>query len=427
MFHKYACCPVNRFPALSANMSVCSSDDESLPASILPIKFKSEYAVYESAPREVKFSEDFIAALTIGDCMEPDFHIPSALPDDFVKLVDWSTEEPAPASDHFLLIDSKVPSLADVRVFLGDQPARFRDGFRSVILEARGKALHDRDSDSQWPLNHLHRFSGMIYSVHFREARLWSNVGLLRDKVATITAIADTIRSQNLLNGDEYMAFLECPAATRLQGFPKRLSVPLLLTLQELLDENWIGERILDAQGHLIMQAVNDRHGPSTVLILPAYFHTQLSVAYRSKSYSTSLKTLRGSLLTNLPRFIAFIANKKLAHWAPCVISLEDRVVRQGDCLNWDSDEELLAKIEWLLGDITKVHGKWTEAKLDVPYQGSRSGSCGIVAFSAIHKFLLTDTTPWSTDLAAQFRHRWLGELVRHHLKAVKSSKQVRT
>ena len=92
-----------------------------------------------------------------------------------------------------------------------------------------------------------------------------------------------------------------------------------------------------------------------------------------------------------------------------------------------DHDDEILAKMQWLLGDVTKVHGGWTEAKLDVPYQGSRSGSCGIVAFSAIHKFLVTDTTPWTTDLAAEFRHLWLAALVRHHLKAVEPSIQVRT
>ena len=201
----------------------------------------------------------------------------------------------------------------------------------------------------------------------------------------------------------------------------------MLSNLHELLDESWIGERILDAYGHLMMQAINDRLGPSTVLFLPSIFHTQLSVAYHSNSFSTALKILRGSLLADLPRFIAFVVNKNLSHWAPCVVSLDDRVVLQGDSLRWDHDEEILAKIQWLLGDVTKVHGGWTEARLDVPYQGSRSASCGIVAFSAIHKFLVTNTTSWTTDLAADFRHRWLAELVRHHLKAVESSIQVRT
>ena len=46
---------------------------------------------------------------------------------------------------------------------------------------------------------------------------------------------------------------------------------------------------------------------------------------------------------------------------------------------------------------------------------------------SAIHKFLVMDTTPWTTDLAAKFRHRWLAALVCHHLKAVEPSIQVRT
>ena len=175
-----------------------------------------------------------------------------------------------------------------------------------------------------------------------------------------------------------------------------------------------------------IMQRINKQLGHSTIVILPSIFYSQLSVAYRSKTFSTPLKALRGSLLADLPRFVAFVLNKDHTHWAPCIFSLEDRVVRQGDCLKWSLDKELLAKMQWLLGDVTKLQAEWTEGKLDVPHQGPRSGSCGVVAFSAIYRFLVTDVTPWSPDLAAQFRHHWLAELVSHHLKAMKSI-QVRT
>jgi hypothetical protein len=142
-------------PHSVCNMSLYSSDDESLPAYILPITYKSGYAAYECAPREVPFSEDYIVELTVGQCMAPDFHIPLALPDGSVNLVGWSMEEPT--SDHFLLVDDKVPSLTDVRVFLSDQQVRFRDGFRSVILEAQGKTICDRDGLSNLTRIYRHK------------------------------------------------------------------------------------------------------------------------------------------------------------------------------------------------------------------------------------------------------------------------------
>jgi hypothetical protein len=235
-------------------------------------------------------------------------------------------------------------------------------------------------------------------------------------------AVADTLRSQNLLKHEDYKTFLKCRISSTLKGFPNHYSLPSFVHLQELLDENWIGERVLDARGYQIMQAINGQIGPSTIVILPSIFYSQLTVAYRSKVFSTSLKALRGSLLTDIPRFIAFILNKDHVHWAPCIVSLEDRAVRQGDSLGWSFDKDLLAKMEWLLGDVTKAHGGWTEAALDVQRQNPGSGSCGIVAFSAIHRFLVTDAIPWSPGLATEFRHRWLAELVSHHSKAMEST-----
>jgi hypothetical protein len=238
-------------------------------------------------------------------------------------------------------------------------------------------------------------------------------------------AVAGTIRSQNLLDLKEYAAFLECPASTSLQGLPKSYSPPSFIHLHELLDENWIGERILDARGYQVMQAINEAMGPSMVVFLPSIFHSQLSVAFRARKFSTTLKALRGSLLDHLPRFIAFVFNKDLTHWAPCVVSVEDRIVRQGDSLEWASDADMLSMIRWLLGDITQEYGEWKETMLAVPRQGAGSGSCGIVAMSAIERFIIRDSVPWSTLVATQFRHRWLGELVQFHLKAIESSNKV--
>ena len=238
-------------------------------------------------------------------------------------------------------------------------------------------------------------------------------------------AVAGTIRSQNLLDPQDYSAFLECSASTTLRGFPKSYFAPSFAHLHELLDENWIGERILDARGYQVMQTINETLGPSTVVILPTIFHTQLCIAFRARKFSTALKTLRGSLLNDLPRFIAFVFNKDLTHWAPCVVSVEDRIVRQGDSLNWHLDANMLSMIRWLLGDITQEYGEWKEMMLAVPQQGASSGSCGIVAISAIERYIVWDSVPWSTHVATQFRHRWLGEFVEFHLKADQSSNEV--
>jgi hypothetical protein len=133
-----------------------SSDDESPPPFIIPIKYeqKTGYTAYESAPPEVRFSHEYIKQLTVQQLMSSDFNIPPALPDGAVKLVGWSVEEPA-ASSQLLLIDGKIPSLRDTRVFLSDQPVKFRDGYRSVVLQAKGKILPDWLRRSGSIANHI--------------------------------------------------------------------------------------------------------------------------------------------------------------------------------------------------------------------------------------------------------------------------------
>jgi hypothetical protein len=130
-------------------MRLCSPDsvssDESVPSRIIPIKFhtKTGYSAYESAPSDVRFSEDHIEQLTVGHLMALDFNIPLALPDDTVKLVGWSPEEPT--TSQFLLADGKIPSLDDVRAFLSNQLIMFREGFRSVVIEAQGMISRSLD------------------------------------------------------------------------------------------------------------------------------------------------------------------------------------------------------------------------------------------------------------------------------------------
>ena len=254
--------------------------------------------------------------------------------------------------------------------------------------------------------------------MHFRDARLWSNVGLCRDLVKKVKSITDTIQSQDLLDDEEFTAFLDCPINARLQGLPKRFDSPSFCNLHELLGENWLGERVLDARAYQMMGVINNEKGPSTVLMLTTIFHGQLTIAYRSKTLSKTLKNLRESLLAALPRYIAFVYNKDNSHWASCIISNNDRTVWQGDSLGWEPDKEMLDKVKWFLGDITETQGQWTARELAVPHQGSGSGSCGIIALTSIHSFI-AGAIPWSQKRAPHFRRRWLAELIRCHLQAV--------
>ena len=71
--------------------------------------------------------------------MPLDFCIPPELPGGTVKIRGWSETEPT--ASHFLLVNNTIPSLGDVRTFLGDQPSKFGAGYRSVVLQAYGKTL----------------------------------------------------------------------------------------------------------------------------------------------------------------------------------------------------------------------------------------------------------------------------------------------
>jgi len=260
---------------------------------------------------------------------------------------------------------------------------------------------------------------GVRHHVHFRDVRIWSNALLVSKRIADVQAVIDAVRSHGLLDPEDFDTLQQTPVNVPIKGFPQTVDVPDVATLRELLFENWLGERVLDAYGHLTMTTINTKK-PNTILILPSIFHTQLTNAYRRSQLTTALKDLRESLLTSLPRFIAFVFNKDLSHWAPCVISTAGRVVHQGDSLRWDPDKKLLAMLEWFLGDITEVQGKWVDSYLDVPYQGSGSGSCGLVAFNAIQTFVDPDAKPWFDKQASDWRLDWMGLILKQHCTAVR-------
>ena len=236
-----------------------------------------------------------------------------------------------------------------------------------------------------------------------------------------------TVRTHRLLDSHDLEALLHCTAAAELRGLPPDLDSPELMRLHELLDENWLGERVLDACTHQITLEVQssgpDRSESNHLppLILPSIFNVQLTNAYNEKRLSKTLKDLRESLLADLPAYIAFAFNKRGMHWAACVVSTQNFVVYQGDSLGWVADETMLAKLQWFLADVTDMQGRWTEKALPVPNQGRDTVSCGIFVINAIHAFIDPSVPLWRQEDAATHRHNWLRKLLLFHLASIRA------
>jgi hypothetical protein len=113
-----------------------SSDDDPFPT-FLPLEQTLGYSAYESSAPDDPFSTSYLARLTIHQSIDTTTQIPPILPDNTLRLVDWS--QTIPGISCFLLTESLIPSLKDVRIFLGDMPAKFAEGYRSVIVEAQGR------------------------------------------------------------------------------------------------------------------------------------------------------------------------------------------------------------------------------------------------------------------------------------------------
>jgi hypothetical protein len=237
-----------------------------------------------------------------------------------------------------------------------------------------------------------------------------------------VNAILEEVWTHELLGPDDLKTVIQSLPSSDLYGFPPGIlgfDTPTFTNLYDLLDENWIGESILDARAYQIMATLKSRSDCPTVLILPSSFHVYLSNGYREKRLSKGLQDLRNTLFKDLPEFFAFVFNKKHVHWAPCIVSMKELLVQQGDSLHWPPNDTLLSKLVWFLGDVTEVQGKWAEKKLPVPFQGLGSGSCGIVALATIHAFIYPNATPWCHELASTFRRDWLRALLLHHVAGV--------
>jgi len=205
-----------------------------------------------------------------------------------------------------------------------------------------------------------------------------------------------------------------------------------LTSLHELLDENWLGETILDARAALLSDELNSTT-PNLIRIFNCAFFMELSNSFHERHLSSMLSRVREELIVDPPMLIAFIINKNGNHWAPTVTSLTIRQVMQGDSYGYPDEPQLLEMMRWFLQDIVRRDGEWTEWDLNVPQQASDSGSCGLAALSAVanlaQNFDNTWNGPsdaprsrsWTNERSFEARCEWIQLILRRHLLTLES------
>ncbi len=374
------------------------------------------YSVYEASSNDTPFSAGFIASLTVDQCSS--LFLPSVLPPNTVRLVGWSKTVPSASSINFQLLGAFIPCGEDIRTFLGDQEQQYKVGFHAVVLEYNGSfCCHE----SILGLSNIIRRVGDVYTVHYSLVRLWHNCLSLQERVGHIKAVLNAIQTSGILSPDDYELLLSCRVNTPLQGFPLLVTLTLS-TLHELLGETWLGESILDARAHLFESSLNATL-PNSIHILPAFFHQELSLAFEHQKFTKRFRLLRDLLLQNPPTYLAFVYNKHGVHWAPCLISLKDRVIFHGDSLEWEADDNMCRKVQWLFGDVTEIQDQWREDILPISSQSPGSGSCGVAALSAIASFLDHGLPLWTQSESQQFRCAWMSTILQAHCQSVRQKR----
>lgn len=244
--------------------------------------------------------------------------------------------------------------------------------------------------------------------------------------------MVDEITHSNLLSVEEVENLMDFPLNGPLRGFPS--DAPSFSSIFELLGENWIGERIIDAYIHLVGQRLNQLY-PHLILFLNCYFHLELADAFESKKMSPVLKKIRNDILTNPPLIVAFVFNKEEIHWAATSTILDDRIVLQGDSAGFGRHPRLREMMQWLLADVAPEDGSWLEATLPIEQQGPGSGSCGIAATSSIIKHAVefatrhgliqpsdAPTIPvWMDSNSRLVRSHWIQSILRASVQAFKA------
>jgi hypothetical protein len=348
------------------------------------------------------------------------------LPPGALLLAGWSLDTPTRDLPDAIDPQFCIPHVDDIRPILADQPRQYVAGMCSVTVSAHGKSMATH--------NHIflqlakNTFLGRTYAVHFCDVRRWSNAFYFCERVSKTRRVLETVDQHNLLTGTERKALLSLSADSPLPGFPPSVTSPSLSTLHELIDENWLGERIIDTYIHLLVQQLNTSF-PNLILFLDCYFHLELSLAFERRRLSPRLRQIREAIIADPPQLIAFLLNKESVHWASNVTVLGDWMVLQGDSAGFSRNMHLREMLEWWLGDIAPEDGLWSEGILPTERQGPRSGSCGLATVGSIMDFALDFacrdvevpiTIPqWTDACTASVRRYWLRTILSASLQSL--------
>src|SRR6202050_644445 len=163
------------------------------------------------------------------------------------------------------------------------------------------------------------------YTIHFHDMCEWSNAFNFAGHISKVQNVVGVVECHKLLTDTEFRGLFRLPFDGPLPGFPAGISPPMLSSLHKLLDENWLGEHILDAYLHLISQQLNECY-PNLILLLDSYFHLELSNGFANKQLSPILTQLHEKIIADPPHLVAFLINKDGVHWVGTTTVLEDHI-----------------------------------------------------------------------------------------------------
>jgi hypothetical protein len=261
--------------------------------------------------------------------------------------------------------------------------------------------------------------------VHLRDIHRWSNINHLETRLRDIQAVLETILNNHLLSAPEYTAILRTRLDAPLQGL--EANAIRLASLKELLDENWLGEGIIDACMALYSDELNNTI-PNLIRIFDCNFYVQLTIAFCACHACSMLMQLREELLANLPFLVAFVVNKNGNHWAPAITSLLIWTIFQGDLYGYPNKPNLFAIVQWWLREVVLEDSEWRNWDLAVPRQDSDSGSCRLAAVSEIAQFariqedvFIGASRPirsrlWTNETSLDVRFEWIQLILHRHL-----------
>src|SRR5215469_8460920 len=96
-------------------------------------------------------------------------------------------------------------------------------------------------------------------------------------------------------------------------------------------------------------------------------------------------------------------------HWGVIEIDFTNHTFNFGDSLNLTPPRNTLTVLrQWLLSVGEKTEMQTNFSRLDVPFQGPGSGSCGVIAVNTIERAVNPAIPKWTNETSAYHRIRYL-------------------